>query len=138
LRALQSGFRESGEQTIILMRIIPLFFALVCLSGLILPVHAQSQMEMTAQSWAEFDKADKELNAVYQKVLKSMEDDLARKKLIAAQKAWVAFRDAQADWDADSERGGSLANQVLAISKTDMTKARILDLKKYLADQQAK
>ena len=99
---------------------------------------AQSQVEMTAQSWAEFDKADKELNAVYQKLLKSLEDDIARKKLIAAQKAWVAFRDAQAELDADAERGGSLENQERAISETETTKARIEELKGRLDSHSAK
>jgi len=99
---------------------------------------AQSQMEMTAQSWAEFDKADKELNAVYQKVLKALEDDVARKKLIAAQKAWIAFRDAQAELDADDERGGSLEKQLRAISETETTKARVAELKDYLANLSAK
>jgi uncharacterized protein YecT (DUF1311 family) len=120
----------------------PLYFVVtfiaILLIGTSLPSRAQSQPEMTAQSWAEFDKADKELNEVYQKVLKSMDDDIGRQKLVAAQKAWVKFRDAQAELDADSERGGSLANQVMAISETDMTKARIAELKQYLADQTAK
>jgi len=103
-----------------------------------LPSFAQSQNEMTQQAWAEFEKADKQLNDVYQKVLKSMEDDIAKQKLIAVQKAWIKFRDAQAELDADSERGGSLANQVMAESETVMTKARTEQLKKYLADQTSK
>lgn len=120
------------------LRFSILFVALVALSLATIPCPAQSQMEMTAQSWADFDKADKELNAIYQKVLKSMGDDIGRQKLIAAQKAWVKFRDAQAEVDADSERGGSLANQLRAISETDTTNARIVELKKYLADQEGK
>ncbi len=92
---------------------------------------------MTQQAWAEFEKADKELNEVYQKVLKS-EDEIGKQKLIAAQKAWIKFRDAQAEVDADSERGGSLANQILAESETRMTKARTDELKKYLADETGK
>ncbi len=103
-----------------------------------LPTHAQSQVEMTAQAWADFDKADKELNAVYQQVLKSMDDDIARRKLIAAQKAWLTFRDAQAEVDADQARGGSLENQLRAMSETETTNARIAGLKKYLADQEGK
>jgi len=110
----------------------------VCFMGTTTSSRAQSQMEMTAQSWSEFDKADKELNAVYQKVLKALEDDVARKKLIAAQKAWIAFRDAQAELDADEERGGSLEKQLRAISETETTKARIAELKDYLANLSAK
>jgi len=115
-----------------------LFLVIVLTAGSIAPSFAQSQNEMTQQAWAEFEKADKELNEVYQKVLKSMEDDIAKQKLIAAQKAWIKFRDAQAEVDADSERGGSLANQILAESETEMTKARTAQLKKYLADQTGK
>jgi uncharacterized protein YecT (DUF1311 family) len=104
----------------------------------IVPSFAQSQPEMTAQAQAEFDKADKELNEVYQKVLKSMDDDIAKQKLIAVQKAWIKYRDAQAELDADAERGGSLANQILAESETTLTKARTAELKKYLTDQTGK
>jgi uncharacterized protein YecT (DUF1311 family) len=43
----------------------------------------------------EMNEADAKLNAVYQKVLKSLPDDAAREKLKAAQRAWVAWRDAE-------------------------------------------
>ncbi len=93
---------------------------------------------MTAQAEADFEKADKELNAVYQKVMKSAEDDVARKKLAAAQKAWIRFRDAQAEFDADEFRGGTMAPQIYAISETETTDERIASLKRTLADQQSK
>ncbi len=93
---------------------------------------------MTQQAWAEFDKADKELNVAYQKVLKSMDDDIAKQKLIAEQKAWVKFRDAEAEVDADPERGGSLAYMILAQSETELTKTRTAQLKKYLSDETGK
>jgi len=115
-----------------------LLFIILFVTGSTLSSLAQSQNEMTQQAWAEFEKADKQLNEVYQKVLKSMEDDIAKQKLIAVQKAWIKYRDAQAELDADSERGGSLANQILAESETTMTKARTAELKKYLADQTSK
>jgi len=115
-----------------------LLFFIVFAVGSTLPSFAQSQNEMTQQAWAEFDKADKQLNDVYQKVLKSMDDDIAKQKLVTAQKAWIKFRDAQAEVDADSERGGSLANQILAESETEMTKVRTEQLKKYLAGSTGK
>ena len=95
----------------------------------------QSQSEMTEQAWADFDKADKELNQVYQKALKAADDDIARQKLVKAQKAWLAFRDAEADVDADLARGGTLAPQLEAMSETETTKARTAQLKRFMADQ---
>lgn len=99
----------------------------------------QSQPELNAQALAEFEKADKELNEVYQKVLKQLSDDeITKQKFIAAQKAWIKFRDAEAELEADSERGGSMENMVRSNSETELTKARTAELKKYLADNQGK
>lgn len=99
----------------------------------------QSQPELNAQALAEFEKADKELNEVYQKVLKQLSDDeITKQKFIAAQKAWIKFRDAEAELEADSERGGSMENMVRSNSETELTKARTTELKKYLADNQGK
>jgi uncharacterized protein YecT (DUF1311 family) len=120
------------------MRLLPILTAVVIGFAFISPIRAQSQMEMNADALDQFDKADKELNEVYQKVMKSIDDDVTKKKVIAVQKAWLVLRDAQADLDADAERGGSLAKLLWAQSETEMTKARIVELKKYLADNQGK
>ena len=93
---------------------------------------------MTAQAWADFDKADKELNEVYQKILKTLDDDITKKKFVDAQKAWIKFRDAQGAFDSDEMRGGSGEPMLLAGSETETTKARIAELKKYLANQQTR
>ena len=106
--------------------------------ALTFPAKAQSQGEMNAQAEADFEKADKELNLVHQKVLKSADDDLARQKLAAAQKAWIKFRDAQAEFDADAGRGGTIAPCLYAASKTDTTEQRIAVLKRELTDPQGK
>jgi uncharacterized protein YecT (DUF1311 family) len=119
------------------MRSISILFAFVLIIAP-LPSPAQSQSEMTQQAWAEFDKADKELNEVYQKILKPLDDDITKKKFVDAQKAWLKFRDAQGAFDSDEMRGGSGEPMLLAASETETTKARIVELKKYLADQTAK
>lgn len=41
------------------------------------------------------NETDAKLNEVYQKVLKGLPNDAAREKLKAAQRAWVAWRDAE-------------------------------------------
>jgi uncharacterized protein YecT (DUF1311 family) len=94
-------------------------------------VHAQSQHEMNQQAFAEFDKADAELNKVYAKVLAKLDEE-GKTKLKTAQRAWVAFRDAQAEMDADLMRGGSGAILLHAGSKTGTTQSRVKDLKGFL------
>lgn len=91
----------------------------------------QSQQEMNHQAYAAFEKADKELNLVYAKVQAKLDEE-SRTKLKTAQRAWVAFRDAQADLDADFMRGGSAAPMLHSGSLTETTKKRIADLKEFL------
>ena len=54
-------------------------------------------------------KADKELNATYQRILKSLpadeEDEYPKRALIAAQRLWVKYRDAECTSVSES-RGG--------------------------------
>jgi uncharacterized protein YecT (DUF1311 family) len=55
-----------------------------------------TQTEMNEQAYANYQKADKELNATYQKILKEYKTDTAFiKNLKAAQRIWVQFRDAE-------------------------------------------
>lgn len=57
---------------------------------------AQSQREMNETACNAARKADAALNAVYQGILKNSKDDkVFVKKLRIAQRAWVAFRDAE-------------------------------------------
>ena len=61
-------------------------------------VRAQTQGEMDDQACKDFSAADKRLNAAYQKVLAAHpKDALFSAKFRAAQRAWVAFRDAEID-----------------------------------------
>jgi uncharacterized protein YecT (DUF1311 family) len=54
-----------------------------------------NQLELNACASDEFAKADKELNQTYQALIKKESDDqLFISKLRVAQKAWLAFRDA--------------------------------------------
>lgn len=94
-------------------------------------VHAQSQHEMNQQAFEDFEKADAELNKIYAKVLTKL-DDIGKQKLRAAQRAWVAFRDAQAELDADEMRDGSAAPLLHSGSRAGTTRKRIADLKEYL------
>jgi uncharacterized protein YecT (DUF1311 family) len=53
------------------------------------------------------EDSDAELNKTFKR-LRSKLDEEAAKKLVTAQKAWLSFRDAQCDLEADQMRGGTL------------------------------
>jgi uncharacterized protein YecT (DUF1311 family) len=93
---------------------------------------AQSQHEMNAAAAAEFAKADKELNEVYAKVLGVL-DDGSKEKLKKSQRAWVAYRDAEADFSADAEaRGGSMWPMIHEGTRARLTQERVKSLRELL------
>src|SRR5262245_42747323 len=71
----------------------------------------QTQAEMNDDAYKTFEKADARLNVVYKKLLKMYagpESAVTRKKIIAAERAWIVYRDAQGDMQASIEgEGGS-------------------------------
>lgn len=96
---------------------------------------AQSQQEMNAEAAAEFAKADKELNEVYAKVIGVL-DDQAKEMLKRSQRAWVAFRDAEAAFQADAEaRGGSMWPLVHEGVRGKLTRERVKALREYLIEE---
>lgn len=59
-------------------------------------VVAQTQATLNSQKQQSYTTADKELNAIYQKILQSYKTDAAFiKNLKASQKIWIQFRDAE-------------------------------------------
>lgn len=116
------------------MKFLPLCLALVAAAPLAL--HAQSQQEMNAAAAESFKKADKELNEVYAKVLANLDDE-AKENLKRAQRAWVAWRDAEAVFRADAEaRGGSMWPLVHEGIRSRLTKERVKGLKELLLKEE--
>lgn len=112
------------------MKLVPFCLALIVAAPVAL--RAQSQQEMNAQAAAEFTKADKELNEVYAKVLANL-DDQAKENLKKSQRAWVAWRDAEAAFRADAEaRGGSMWPLIHEGFRSRLTKERVKGLKELL------
>jgi uncharacterized protein YecT (DUF1311 family) len=61
-----------------------------------LSVNAQSQTALNMKEYSSYQKADKELNVVYQKILKSYAaEPVFIKNLKIAQRLWVQLRDAE-------------------------------------------
>ncbi len=93
----------------------------------------QTQAQMTRSAIADFAKADRELNRVY-KVLTGRLDSTSRQKLVKAQRAWLAFRDADAALAGDIEaRGGSMEPMLVAFRKQELTEARTRDLRQMIS-----
>jgi uncharacterized protein YecT (DUF1311 family) len=96
----------------------------------------QTQAEMNQQAAADFEKADAQLNKVYKQVQAGLDaEGLA--KLKAAQRAWIAFRDAEADFEADAEaRGGTMAPCIYNGVRQQLTETRTADLKALLQNHE--
>ena len=117
------------------MRVFPQCAAL--LISLLIPVaqiHAQTQAAMNADAHADFNRADAELNKTYEAVLKKLPDDESKQKLKQSQRAWLAFRDAEAAFAADEARGGSMAPTLRYATMTELTQQRIKQLKEHLEE----
>jgi uncharacterized protein YecT (DUF1311 family) len=91
---------------------------------------AITQLEMNECAEADFELADRELNRIYNAILTSHRKDVGFvKRLRAAQRAWIAFRDAELEAAFFCESGnycdcfGSMAPMSFSALKTKMTRA---------------
>ncbi|MBX3597217.1 MAG: DUF1311 domain-containing protein [Rhizobiaceae bacterium] len=98
-------------------------------------------MLVTPVSFAEADEignelrnADHALNSSFKEVEKRLASDTgAKNRLVHAQQAWIAFRDAECVFRSGGEDGGSVAPTVVAACKTVLTKERTQQLERYLS-----
>ena len=97
---------------------------------------AQTQMAMNQCAAQELRAADAELNLIYQKLREVYAGDPAfLEKLKLAQRAWIAFRDAElaAKYPATDKRDyGSIFPMCSSQYVGDLTRKRIADLKVWL------
>jgi uncharacterized protein YecT (DUF1311 family) len=87
---------------------------------------------------ARADKADKALNAQYKKtraVMGSRDSDLkaamkgAEQALVTAQRAWIAYRDAECEAEGFQARGGTMEPMLVAGCIANVTDTRTKQLK---------
>jgi uncharacterized protein YecT (DUF1311 family) len=96
--------------------------------------NATDQATMTQCAGKAFNDADKQLNADFKEIEKRLADDAGTKKLlVAAQRAWIAFRDAECDFQSSGAAGGSMHPMLVAGCKAALTNQRLMDFKTYLA-----
>jgi len=75
-------------------------------------------------------RADTELNATYQRLLSQLDAE-AQEKLRRAQRAWIAFRDADAAFVYSMEGDGSAGRMVAANNGERLTQQRISALRDW-------
>ena len=100
-----------------------------------------NQLQMNACARDDFAKADKELNQIYQSLIKKEADDpLFVRKLRIAQKSWLAFRDADLESVfACSDNDvricwGSMYPMSFLSRKAELTRERAKNLQRILKD----
>lgn len=89
---------------------------------------------MNTQARAEFEQTDAELNKTYEALLTKLQDAGSKEKLKQSQRAWLAFRDAEAAFVADQARGGSMASTIRYETMKELTQHRIKQLNTRLKD----
>ena len=92
--------------------------------------NAQSIAELKAQAYARYEKADKAMNAAYKKLIASLNEE-GQERLKISQRAWVAYRNAQANFDCHHFDGGSFEGLEQIGSMDQLTQART---KRLLSD----
>jgi len=113
------------------MKYILVFFVLVSST-----CFAQTQAELNKQEHNNYLKADKELNAIYNSILRLYEPDIVFiSNLKKSQKLWMQFRDAELKLKyPDREPGyyGSAQQMCRSIYLTELTTQRINTLKTWV------
>ncbi len=116
-----------------------LFLALILIAAFASAAHADEcdaaveQPTLNACADQSFKKADADLNAAYRSLQSRKQDDeQAAKLLIAAERAWVAFRDAECVFDAADNLGSSMYAMVYSGCLERLTRARTAQLERYL------
>ena len=95
--------------------------------------NANTQLELNMCADQEFKETDAELNRVYNRLRVRLNDDAAAKDLLTeAQRAWLAFRDAECAFSTSESAGGSIHPMLVASCRTGLTKDRVDALRDYL------
>ena len=112
---------------ILLTALLPLYFA-VSIDGEQEPAadpcaEAETTAQMQACLGEQYQKVDAELNRTYRQAMEAL-DQTRQAKLRAAQKAWIAFRDASAEFDASIAEEGTMYQLIYLDTLIAMTRER--------------
>ncbi len=85
--------------------------------------YSQTQTDLNLRSASEYRSADADLTAIYGRLGHTP-------TLIAAERAWIAYRDAECRYEHHATPEGSMYSMEEAMCKTTLTRERIALLKK--------
>lgn len=112
-------------------------FVLTALAALSLPAaasdcaDAKTQQQLNQCQQQAYAQADARLNALYEQMIARLQEDpAATRDLRRAQRAWLAFRDAECRFASPVQ--GSAASMVLTQCLTRLTRQRTEDFQRYL------
>ncbi|MEH2024964.1 lysozyme inhibitor LprI family protein [Nostoc sp.] len=91
----------------------------------------QTQRAINECTKLSYQNADKKLNQVYQQLVSTLERS-RKQKLVAAQLAWVKFRDTNCEFERSKYEGGSIASSIYSGCLENTTKLRTQQLQEYL------
>ena len=92
-----------------------------------------TQTDMDICAGKSYAKSDAELNKLYKQIETRLKGDAdTTKLLVAAQKAWVSFRDAECNFSSSGVTGGSVYPFISSNCLDGMTQSRVKDLQGYL------
>ncbi|WP_458790734.1 lysozyme inhibitor LprI family protein [Yoonia sp. MH D7] len=90
-----------------------------------------NQRSITLCAEQDYRTADGELNVVYGELIESISAP-GHETLRTAQRKWIAYRDAQCDFDSAGTQGGSIHPYVLLTCLADLTQMQSQRLKRQL------
>lgn len=94
---------------------------------------AQTQLEMNQEACGEYKKADTELNKVYNQILREYQQEkIFVQKLKAAQRAWMAFRDAHLAAIYSDPHPGTVESMCRCLKLTELTNERTKVLRQWI------
>lgn len=99
--------------------------------------HPTTTVEMQECALKKYRAADTELNAAYQVLVDKIKSASYQngQRLVATQKAWIKFRDANADFEASFYDGGSIKDQIRLDALTRMTQARTKEINDLISSE---
>ena len=108
--------------------------------------NAMGQIELNACAYREFERADAAMNAQWKLTaarMKQIDADFDRSQdnrpgyfdtLLAAQRAWLTYRDQHCASEGYTMRGGSAESMMISGCKTQLTEARTKQLKDLIEE----
>lgn len=92
------------------------------------PTKIETTVEMRESASKDLKAADAMLNQVYSQLLSKIQDSNQKAKLRTAQRAWLKYRDTQAQFEASFYSGGSIQPQIFTTCLAATTKKRVQEL----------